>query len=85
MDKPEDVSIKLLLKKLLINVLVHIIMLSTFAILFMLFFPLIMGIIAIEWPEWAVNHSGKFTSWFCVLVTIDIIIRYFHCTLKDGE
>jgi len=37
-------------------------------------FPVFMKIVDIQWPEWVIIHSGKFSSWFIFFLTIKFFI-----------
>ena len=72
----------ILTKKVFAKWIADFLCLLLYAFVFKLIFPLFMGIVAIEWPEWAVIHSGKFTSWVAVLFTVNLLISFVMPTFK---
>ena len=72
----------ILTKKVFSKWIADFLCLLLYAFTFKLIFPLFMGIVAIEWPEWVVVHSGKFTSWVVVLFTVNLLISFVMPTAK---
>jgi ABC-type multidrug transport system fused ATPase/permease subunit len=70
------------LKDLFYKIIAYIIALIFYSFIFKIFFPRFMGIIDIQWAEWAVYHSGRFTSWFVVLLVVSLAVRFIVPTIN---
>jgi len=53
-----------------------------YAFILKILFPIFIGIIAIQWPEWVIIHAGRFISWVIVLLTVGILINFIKPTLS---
>jgi hypothetical protein len=73
-----------LLKEMFFSWIAILIFCVTMAAIMKSIFPVFMAIVAIGWPEWAIEHSSRFSSWFIVLFTIRLAIMIFRPTKRPS-
>jgi len=72
----------ILTKKVLSKWIADFFCILLYAFTLKLLFPLFMRVVAIGYPEWVVIHSGKFTSWLIVLLTVNFLISFVMPTFR---
>jgi len=86
-EASKDVKVSDVIKELCRKVISALINTLIYSISLRFLFPIVISIIAIQWPEWVVYHSSRISSWFIILLTISIFIDFvmplFHVKIKN--